>query len=93
MNPPSLRVVPLLAMAAVAGGVAVAPTAGADCNTVTNSTLCASGTVSGSSGAPVDVPRYNPYPCYGSPACDFYDIYNPGLVFDLTPDRPRPQPR
>ena len=89
----TLRFVPLVAVAAAAVAVAGAPAAGADCNTVTNSTLCASGTVTGSSGAPVEVPSYNPYPCYGSPACDFYDIYNPGIVFDLSPNRPRPQPR
>lgn len=83
---------PLVAVLATVGSVAVAPVAGADCNTVTNSTLCASGTVTGSSGAPVDVP-YNPYPCYGTPGCDFYDIYNPGITFDLSPNRPRPQPR
>jgi hypothetical protein len=56
--------------------------------------LCASGTVSGSSGAPTSVPVYNPYPCYGNPGCDFYDDYNPGLIFDLSPDfGNRPQPR
>lgn len=89
-----LCVCPLLLMAATAAGLAVAPAAVADCNTVTSSTLCASGTVTGSSGAPVDVP-YNPYPCYGSPGCDYYDIYNPGITFDLSPNfnRPRPQPR
>jgi hypothetical protein len=56
--------------------------------------LCASGTVTGSSGAPTGVPVYNPYPCYGNPGCDFYDDYNPGLIFDLSPDfGNRPQPR
>ncbi len=52
--------VPVLAMAAAA--MAVAPPAGADCNTVTGSTLCASGTVTGSSGAPTSIPAYNPSP-------------------------------
>jgi hypothetical protein len=85
------RLVPLMAMAAAAVGVAVAPTAGADCNTVTGSTLCASGTVTGSSGAPVAVPSFNPYPCYGNPGCDFYDDYNPGIIFDLSPNRPSPR--
>lgn len=85
-----------LVMTAIAAALAAAPAAVADCNTVTGSTLCASGTVKGSSGAPTSVPRYDPYPCYGNPACDYYDDYNPGLIFDLSPDfgnRPRPQPR
>ena len=88
-----LRLIPALALTAVA--VATAPVAAADCNTVTGSTLCASGgTVKGSSGAPTSVPTYNPYPCYGSPGCDYYDNYNPGLIFDLTPNFGlRPQPR
>lgn len=92
--------VPLVVMAAVALGGAIAPRAAADCNTVTGSTLCASGTVSGSSGAPTSIPRYSPYPCYGNPVCDYYDIYDPGISFDL-PDFGfgggggglRPQPR
>lgn len=94
----ALRLVPALAIAATAVGFAAAPSAQADCNTVTGSTLCASGTVSGSSGAPTSVPQYSPYPCYGNPACDYYDIYDPGISWDL-PDfnfggnRPRPQPR
>lgn len=88
----TLRLLSVVAMAAT--GVAVAPTAAADCNTVTGSTLCASGTVTGSAGAPTNVPVYNPYPCYGTPACDFYDDYNPGLIFDLSPNfGNRPQPR
>lgn len=91
---------PILALAAAvgaaaAGAVVLAPTAGADCNTVTSSTLCASGgTVKGSSGAPTSVPTYNPFPCSGNPACDYYDDYNPGLIFDLSPNwGNRPQPR
>lgn len=93
-----LGVVPALAIASAAMVLAVAPSAKADCNTVTSSTLCASGTVSGSAGAPTSVPQYNPYPCYGNPTCDYYDIYDPGISWDL-PDfnfggnRPRPQPR
>ena len=89
----ALRLIPVLAV--VAAAVATAPVAAADCNTVTGSTLCASGgTVKGSSGAPTSVPTYNPYPCYGSPGCDYYDNYNPGLIFDLTPNFGlRPQPR
>lgn len=82
--------------AAATFGLAAAPTAGADCNTVTGSTLCASGTVKGSSGAPTSVPTYNPYPCYGNPACDYYDDYNPGIIFDLPSfgfGGNRPQPR
>ena len=95
MQVSGLWLVPVLAVAATAVGVATAPVAGADCNTVTGSTLCASGTVTGSRGAPTSVPAYNPYPCYGSPACDYYDNYNPGIVFDFDrPNRPnRPQPR
>ena len=98
--------VPVLAMAAglllvPAAGMAFAPEAAADCNTVTNSTLCASGTITGSSGAPTDIPAFDPYPCYGTPTCDFYDNYDPGLIFDRPGDgggRPglggnRPQPR
>lgn len=85
-----------LAVAAVALECSIAPPANADCNTVTGSTLCASGTVTGSSGAPTSVPTYNPYPCYGNPACDYYDDYNPGIIFDL-PNLGggglRPQPR
>lgn len=87
----ALRLIPALFIGAAA--FVTAPTATADCNTVTGSTLCASGTVTGSSGAPTSVPAYNPYPCYGNPACDYYDDYNPGLIFDLSPNRPRPQPR
>lgn len=85
--------VPILALAAAATAAIAAPTAAADCNTVTGSTLCASGTVTGSSGAPTSIPVYSPFPCYGNPACDYYDDYNPGIIFDLTPNRPRPQPR
>jgi hypothetical protein len=85
---------------APAAGLAFAPAASADCNTVTNSTLCASGTVTGSSGAPTDIPAFDPYPCYGTPTCDFYDNYDPGVIFDRPGNggRPglggnRPQPR
>ena len=95
--------VPALAMAAglllgPAAGMAFAPEAAADCNTVTNSTLCASGTVTGSSGAPTEIPAFDPYPCYGTPTCDFYDNYDPGVIFDRPGGRPglggnRPQPR
>jgi hypothetical protein len=88
-----LGIVPALAITATAVAFAVAPSAKADCNTVTGSTLCASGTVSGSSGAPVSVPSYSPYPCYGNPTCDYYDIYDPGISWDLRPNGPRPQPR
>ena len=91
MQVANLRLIPVLMMGAAA--FVAAPTASADCNTVTGSTLCASGTVTGSAGAPTSVPAYNPYPCYGNPACDYYDDYNPGLIFDLSPNRPRPQPR
>lgn len=93
MSLTALRISPLLVLVSAAGGIALAPTADADCNTVTNSTLCASGTVTGSSGAPEKVPSFNPYPCYGTPGCEFYDIYNPGIVFDLSPDFNRPRPR
>jgi hypothetical protein len=89
-----LRLVPVVALTVTAAALVAAPTAAADCNTVTGSTLCASGTVTGSSGAPTGVPVYNPYPCYGNPGCDFYDDYNPGLIFDLSPGfGNRPQPR
>lgn len=94
----TLALTPGLVMAATALGLLSAPAAAADCNTVTSSTLCASGgTVKGSSGAPTSVPSYNPYPCYGSPACDYYDVYNPGIIFDLPNlgfgGGNRPQPR
>ena len=87
-----------LSIAATALGFAGAPIAGADCNTVTGSTLCASGgSVKGSSGAPTSVPSFNPYPCSGNPACDYYDDYNPGIIFDLPNfgfgGGNRPQPR
>jgi hypothetical protein len=98
--------VPAMAMAAglvlaPAAGLPFAPEAAADCNTVTNSTLCASGTVTGSSGAPTEIPAFDPYPCYGTPTCDFYDNYDPGVIFDRPGSgggRPglggnRPQPR
>lgn len=93
-----LGIVPALAIAATTVAFAVAPNAKADCNTVTGSTLCASGTVSGSTGAPTSVPSpYSPYPCYGNPTCDYYDIYDPGISWDLPSfggnNRPRPQPR
>jgi len=92
-----LGIVPAFAITATAVAFAVAPSAKADCNTVTGSTLCASGTVSGSSGAPTSVPQYSPYPCYGNPTCDYYDIYDPGISWDLPSfggnNRPRPQPR
>ena len=91
-----LGVVPALAITAAAMGLVFAPDAKADCNTVTNSTLCASGTVSGSAGAPTSVPQYSPFPCYGNPACDYYDIYDPGISWDLPHlggNRPRPPPQ
>jgi hypothetical protein len=79
-----LTLVPVLAVVVATLGVAVAPTAVADCNSTGGSTLCSSsGTVTGSSGAPTSVPRYNPYPCYGSPTCDYYDTYDPGISWDL----------
>ncbi len=95
MQVTALRLIPVPVMGLVIGAAALvaAPTAAADCNTVTGSTLCASGTVTGSSGAPTSVPTYSPYPCYGNPACDYYDDYNPGLIFDLSPNRPRPRPQ
>lgn len=93
MQVKTLGIASMLAIAASTLGIAVAPTAAADCNTVTGSTLCASGSVKGSSGAPTSVPSYNPYPCYGNPACDYYDDYNPGIIFDLPNFGNRPQPR
>ena len=69
--------------AAAAAGTTLAPTAAADCNYSGGSTLCASGTVSGSTGAPAELPAYSPYPCYGDPTCDYYDIYDPGISWDL----------
>lgn len=84
----SLSLVALATVSLV--GVALAPSAAADCNFSGGSTLCASGDVRGgsknspqSSGAP-----YSPYPCYdyGDPLCLYYDDYDPGIVFDL-PDR------
>jgi hypothetical protein len=79
-----LTLVPVLALAVTTLWVTGAPTAAADCNTTGGSTLCSSsGTVTGSSGAPTSVPRYNPYPCYGDPTCDYYDTYDPGIAWDL----------
>ena len=76
-----LHLVP--AVASVAVGLALAPTAAADCNSTGSSTLCASGTVRGSSGAPTNVPAYDPYPCSpADPSCYFFDSYDPGSVFD-----------
>ena len=87
-----IRLVPVLVMAApalvTAAGIGFAPMAAADCNTVTNSTLCASGTVTGSSGAPTEIPVFDPYPCLGTPACDYYDNYDPGAIFDRPDNRP-----
>ena len=94
MKVSALCLVPALAVTATAVGFAFAPRAEADCNTVTGSTLCASGTVSGSAGAPTSIPQYSPYPCYGTSTCDYYDIYDPGISWDLPNfNRPRPQPR
>jgi hypothetical protein len=73
----------LAVLASTAAGTAFAPMAAADCNYSGGSTLCASGTVSGSSGAPAELPAYSPYPCYGDPTCDYYDIYDPGISWDL----------
>ena len=79
-----LALIPAVAVALAAVGIAVAPSAVADCNTTGGSTLCSSsGTVKGSSGAPTSVPTYNPYPCYGDPTCDYYDTYDPGISWDL----------
>ena len=77
------HVIPML-IVAVTTLVAVAPTAAADCNSTGGSTLCSSsGTVKGSSGAPANLPTYNPYPCYGNPTCDYYDTYDPGIAWGL----------
>lgn len=79
----ALHLIPALAVAATAMGIAVATPALADCNSVGNSTLCSSGgSVRGSSGAPSGVPTYDPYPCVGDPLCYIYDDYDPGVVFD-----------
>ena len=79
-----LHLIPAVAVAMAAFGIAAAPSAVADCNTTGGSTLCSSGgTVKGSSGAPTSIPTYNPYPCYGDPTCDYYDIYDPGIAWDL----------
>ena len=81
MQPRLLHVVS--AVAAVVAGLAVAPTASADCNSTGSSTLCASGTVRGPSGSPTNVPAYSPYPCSpADPTCYFYDSYDPGVIFD-----------
>lgn len=77
-----LHLVPVLAVAAATVGIAVASPASADCNSAGGSTLCASGTVRGPSGVPTSVPAYSPYPCYGDPTCDYYDNYDPGIIFD-----------
>lgn len=70
--------------AAAALAVSAAPTAVADCNSSAGTTLCSSGgTVRGSNLPAPSVPTYNPYPCYGTPACDYFDNYDPGIVWDL----------
>jgi|SRR5689334_10438834 hypothetical protein len=80
-----LYLVPVVAVAAAAGAILAAPSAAADCNYSGGSTLCAHGTVKGSSGAPTDVAAYDPYPCVGDPTCDFYDDYDPGIIVDPSP--------
>ena len=75
-----LHLIPVLAVAATTVGIVVAPSAAADCNYSGGSTLCASGTVRGSSGAPTNVPAYDPGPCVGDPTCDYYDNYAPTRV-------------
>jgi hypothetical protein len=78
-----LYVLPVLvAAAAAAVGIAVAPTAAADCNYSGGSTLCASGTVRGSNGAPTSTPAYDPYPCTNDPLCLYYDDYDPFVVLN-----------
>ncbi len=78
------HLIPGLAAATVVAGIVIAPTAWADCNSTGGSTLCSSGgTVRGSSGAPAELPTFDPYPCVGTPGCDYYDSYDPGLIFDL----------
>jgi len=54
----------------------------ADCNYATGGTLCASGTVIDSPSSASGIPDYDPYPCSGSPTCDYYDIYDPGASAD-----------
>jgi len=78
------RVIAMLTTAVATLGVLAAPTAAADCNSTGGSTLCASGgSVRGSSGAPANLPTYNPYPCYGTSTCDYYDTYDPGIAWSL----------
>lgn len=84
------HLLPVLAIAATASGLALAAPASADCNSTGGTTLCSSGgSVRGSSGAPTSTPVYDPYPCWGTPACDYYDDYDPGVIWDL-PDFGRP---
>lgn len=78
-----LHLIPGLAVAAGVVGIVVAPAASADCNSTGGSTLCSSGgSVRGSSGAPTSLPTFDPYPCVGTPGCDYYDSYDPGVIFD-----------
>jgi hypothetical protein len=86
MRMSGLCLVTALAASGSALGVLAAPSAAADCNYSGGTTICASGTVRGSSGAPTDIPAYDPYPCLGDPTCDFYDNYDPGIIID--PPRP-----
>jgi hypothetical protein len=54
--------IPALVTAPAVFGVAVAPSANADCNSSGYATVCAQGDVRGGSGATVSGPAY-PYPC------------------------------
>ena len=84
MSVPKRLIIAMLTVAVATLGVWAAPSASADCNSTGGSTLCASGgTVKGSSGAPANLPTYNPYPCYGTPTCDYYDTYDPGIAWNL----------
>jgi hypothetical protein len=77
--------IPVLAVAATTLGLVAAPSAAADCNYSGGSTICAHGTVRGSSGAPTSVPAYDPYPCTGDPTCYLYDNYDPDIIVDPSP--------
>lgn len=71
---------PLLAVAASAVGIVVAPTAAAGCSTSGASTICSQGEVRGGPG-PSPVSTYDPYQCSDPYLC-VYDTYDPLIVID-----------
>jgi hypothetical protein len=67
----------LLAAAASALGILVAPTAAADCSTRGAATICSQGEVRGGNG-PSPVATYDPYQCSDPYLC----TYDPLIVID-----------